>query len=183
MKVSFELSPKDIRFFRERLKQVRAGQGSHDEAAVISGAAEMVKEAIAVDPPDFVIERIKKLEELIEMLNDDEWRLEGDDRARILDALAYFVDPDDLIPDRIPGIGFLDDAIMVELMAQDLRHEIEAYDDFCEFRKRGPKSDAPERLEKRRVALQARMRRRRRHERSGRRTRGTSARSSRVRLW
>ena len=183
MKVSFELSPKDIRFFRERLKQVRAREGSHDEATVIHGAADMVKEAIAMDPPDFVIERIRTLEELIEMLNDDEWRLEGDDRARILDALAYFVDPDDLIHDRIPGIGFLDDAIMVELMAQDLRHEIEAYDDFCEFRKSHPKSDAPEQLEKRRVALQARMRRRRRRERSERRKSGSSSRSSRVRLW
>jgi hypothetical protein len=184
MKVSFELSPKDIRFFRERLKSVRAGEGVHDESVVIHGAADMVKEAIAVAPPDFVIERIHKLEGLIKMLNDEEWRLEGEDRARILDALAYFVDPDDLIPDRIPGIGFLDDAIMVELMAQDLKHEIEAYADFCEFRQRGPSSGDGERLEKRRVDLQSRMRRRRRRERSERRNKaGPSSRSSRVRLW
>jgi len=57
------------------------------------------------------------LEQLIQMLRDDEWRLEGRDRARILDALAYFVDPEDLIPDRLPGIGYLDDAIMVELIS------------------------------------------------------------------
>jgi len=183
MKVSFELSPKDIRFFRERLKQVRTGAHSHDEAAVILGAADMVQDAISTDPPDFVIERIHKLEGLIEMLNDEEWRLEGADRARILDALAYFVDPDDLIHDRIPGIGFIDDAIMVELMAQDLKHEIEAYADFCEFRKKAPKSDGVDRLENRRVALQARMRRRRRRERSDRHSRASSSRSSRVRLW
>ena len=182
MKVSFELSPSDIRYFRDRLKQVRAGGGSRNEPVVIRGAENLVKEAIAAKPPGFVVERIRKLTQLIEMLRDREWRLEGRDRARILDALAYFVDPDDLIPDRIPGIGYLDDAIMVELVARELKHEIEAYEDFCECRKRRPKTEAPARLEARREALQARMRRRRRRERSEKRSRRSSS-STRVRLW
>ena len=29
----------------------------------------------------------------------------------ILGALVYFCDPEDLIPDNIPGLGYLDDAI------------------------------------------------------------------------
>ncbi len=182
MKVSFELSPRDIRFFRERLKQARAGDSSSNEQAVIRGAMDLVEEAIAAKPPDFVVERIRKLEQLIEMLRDRDWRLEGADRTRILDAVAYFVDPDDLIPDRIPGIGYLDDAIMVELVVRELTHELEAYGDFCEYRKRRrPKPEEPARLEARRKTLQARMRRRRRKERSRQHSRGSS--SSRVRLW
>ena len=35
MKVSFELSPNDIRYFRERLQRVREGSSAHDEATVI----------------------------------------------------------------------------------------------------------------------------------------------------
>jgi len=181
MKVSFELSPRDIRFFRDRLKQVRASDSSSDESVVIQGAVDLVEEAIAAKPPDFVVERIRTLEHLIEMLRDSDWRLEGADRARILDAIAYFVDPDDLIPDRIPGIGYLDDAIMVELVANELAHEIEAYEDFCEFRKRCPKKEERAKLETRRKALQSRMRRRNRQERSRQRSRGSSR--SRLRLW
>jgi len=101
--------------------------------------------------------------------------------ARILDAIAYFVDPDDLIPDRIPGIGYLDDAIMVELVARELMHELEAYEDFCEYREKRSKTSEPAGLEARRKALQARMRRRSRKERSRQRSRGSS--SSRIRLW
>ncbi len=181
MKVSFELSPRDIRFFRDRLKQVRASDSSSNESVVIQGAVDLVEEAIAAKPPDFVVERIRKLEQLIEMLLDRDWRLEGADRARILDAIAYFVDPDDLIPDRIPGIGYLDDAIMVELVARELTHEIAAYEDFCEYRKSRPKTDEPVRLEARRKALHARMRRRRRRDGSSQRSRRSS--SSRIRLW
>jgi uncharacterized membrane protein YkvA (DUF1232 family) len=180
MKVSFELSKRDIRFFRERLKEVRASDSASDESVVIRGAVDLVKEAIAAEPPDFVVERIRKLEKLIEMLSDEDWRLEGGDRVRILDAIAYFVDPDDLIPDRIPGIGYLDDAIMVELVASELTHDIEAYEDFCEYRKRCPKKGVQAKLETRRKALQTRMRRRSRRERSNQRTRSSS---SRVRLW
>jgi uncharacterized membrane protein YkvA (DUF1232 family) len=181
MKVSFELSPRDIRFFRERLEQVRASDNTGNEQAVIRGAMSLVEEAIAAKPPDFVVERIRKLEKLIEMLRDRDWRLEGDDRSNILDAVAYFVDPDDLIPDRIPGIGYLDDAIMVELVARELTHELEAYEDFCEYRTRRLGTEEPPQLEVRRKALQARMRRRSRKERSRQHSRGSS--SSRIRLW
>jgi hypothetical protein len=50
---------------------------------------------------------------------------------------------------------------------QDLRHEIEAFEAFVGFRKekRKEKQATPENLERRRVSLQARMRRRRRGDR------------------
>ena len=134
MKISFELSPRDMRYFRERLRLVREGKSARAEDIVIRLAAELVGEAVAAEPPEFVRVRLLKLEQLIEMLCDDEWRLQGRDRARILDALAYFVDPDDLIPDRVPGVGYLDDAIMIELVAQEFRHEIDGYREFRRYR-------------------------------------------------
>jgi uncharacterized membrane protein YkvA (DUF1232 family) len=182
MKVSFELSPRDLKYFRERLDQVRKSAGASDEALVIRGAEDLLREARAAQPPEFVLLRLTTLERLIAMLHDREWRLEGADRGRILDALAYFVDPDDMIPDRLPGIGFLDDAIMVELVAQELKHEIEAYEDFCRFRETTTPEVREAALEKRRAALQARMRRRRRQERQARASRGRSRRSP-LSLW
>ena len=182
MKISFELSPRDMRYFRDRLRRVREGEGAGDEETVIRLAAELVEEAVAAEPPEFVLTRLLKLEQLIDLLRDDEWRLEGRDRSRILDALAYFADPDDLIPDRVPGIGYLDDAIMVELIAQELKHEIEAYEDFCEFRKGRPEAEAADKLEARRQGLQERMRRRRHRERQDQRDRPRSTRSP-LRLW
>jgi len=164
VKVSFELSERDVSYFRERLRVIRGGAGARDEVTVTRLAEGLLEKALAAEPPEFVRERLVKLEQLVEMLRDHEWRLEGRDRARILDALAYFADPDDLIPDRVPGIGYLDDAIMLELVAQELKHEIKAYEDFCEFRKSFPKAEAPDKLEARRQGLQARMRRRRRRQ-------------------
>ena len=82
--------------------------------------------------------------------------------------MAYFSEAEDLIPDSIPGIGFIDDAIMLELVLQELRQEIEAYEDFCHFhatreKVRGENEDEATQegwLKDRRAQLHSRIRRR-----------------------
>jgi hypothetical protein len=74
---------------------------------------------------------MEALRQLIEMMRDDEFALAPEFRSRVIAALAYFANPDDLIPDSVPVLGFLDDAIMVEIVRRELKHELDAYTDFC----------------------------------------------------
>jgi uncharacterized membrane protein YkvA (DUF1232 family) len=104
---------------------------------------------------------------MIAMLLDEEWRLPKFERERLLATFVYFGDPEDLIPDNIPVIGFLDDVILIELLLRDLRHVREAYRDFCAYRdeyaQRYRDRDVrtkQRRLAARRRALHARMKRR-----------------------
>ncbi len=176
LRIVLDLSSKDLRYFRDALRNVRRGSRAQDEAAVIQAAGDLQAEALASDPPEYVRVRIEKLGLLIQMLEDEDWSLKGEERKRILNVLAYFADPDDIIPDRVPGLGYLDDAIMLQIVLQSLRHEIEAYEHFCEFRReRNPNAES---LLRRRENLQARMRRRRRAEREAMRAKG--ARSPRI---
>ena len=167
MKISFELSDKDLRYFRQVLQKVRKGRNAENEDVILREAEALLEEVARTDAPQYVQKRIAQLGQLIEMVEDKDWRLEGADRKRVLNALAYFADPDDLIPDRVPGLGYLDDAIMVELVVQDLKHEIEAFEAFVAYRKerKKKKATAEDGLEKRRASLQGRMRRRRRGDR------------------
>jgi uncharacterized membrane protein YkvA (DUF1232 family) len=176
-RIKIELSERDLRHFRRELGKAREAVRIADDEEILSAAQELIASFRASRLPDFVTERFGKLRTLLDMLTDADWKLGDRERGPVLAALAYLCDPEDLIPDNIPGIGLLDDAVMIELVFHQLRHEIEAYQDFVRFRKslaRGararprPAANDP-RLERRRAELAARMRRRR--AKTARRTR------------
>jgi hypothetical protein len=169
LKVTFELSDKDLRYFRKVMREARSTARAKNEAAIIEAACQLLEHLKASDAPQFVKDRLLKVHPMIEMLRDGEWSLKGADRERVLSALAYFNEPQDLIPDHVPGFGFMDDAIMVQLVVDELRPELDAYEDFCAHRKAQTKQRGREAAGERekwiapkRDALQARMRRRRR---------------------
>ena len=167
MRISFELNDSDLKHFRLIMDESRKAARRLAPEDIVAAAQQLLDDAPQSSSPGFIIERIDKLRLMIRMVSDIEWRLPHQETTRVLNALAYFAEPEDLIPDHIPGLGFLDDAIMIELVVRELRHEIEAYQDFCDYRDRlsakGDGSHASREgwLDARRKELQARMRRRR----------------------
>jgi hypothetical protein len=175
MEITFELSDEDLDYFREVMVSAREKAGDIDESTVIDNARTLLHQIANSDTSDFIRERMNRLETLIGMVVDKGWGLETEDRNRVADALAYFSEPEDLIPDDVPGLGFLDDAIMIEMVCRELKHEIQAYRDFCVFRaaessRLGQEARDLERsdwLEERRKQLHSRMRRRRSRGKGG----------------
>ena len=135
MKISFELSDRDLDFFRKALKHSREAVRDAEESEIIEAISDVLDEIRKNEPlPDFVSQRIPELESLISMLNDDEWQLPDNEREQLLATFVYFADPEDILPDDIPVIGYLDDVIIIELVVRELHHVRIAYDDFCQFR-------------------------------------------------
>ena len=177
LRVSFELNDDDLNHFRLIMREARKSAARLPPEAIVANAETLLGKIKESSVPLFIAERLDKLNIMIQMLRDHQWRLPDAESTRVLNALAYFAEPEDLIPDHIPGVGFLDDAIMVELVVRDLKHEIEAYHDFCEFRKkRQPKPGIKRKtsditrdqwLGQRRDELQTRMRRRRKRNTEG----------------
>jgi uncharacterized membrane protein YkvA (DUF1232 family) len=169
LRLSFELSDSDLRFFRAALKRSRDVVRSADESEIIDAIRGVIDDIREREPlPDFVALRLPELESMLQMLGDQEWRLPVVDRERILSAFVYFGDPEDILPDDIPVIGYLDDVIILELVARELQHVREAYEDYCRYREEFDREhdsgmDAAvrrDRLDRRRQQLHQRMRRR-----------------------
>ncbi len=165
-RVTFDLDDKDLRYFRASMKQARSAAAKLSDDKVISSARSLVQEIKKAKVPMFVAVRVAKLTALINMVEDEDWALADSERKNVLSALAYFADPNDMIPDSIPVLGFIDDAIMIELLTTELRPEIDAYSDFCRYRKeaktlKGKNVSQEAFLAAKRKALQGRMRRRR----------------------
>ena len=47
--------------------------------------------------------------------------------AAIVFAILYFLNPFDLIPDFIPGIGYIDDAAVIAFIFASIEHELKKY--------------------------------------------------------
>jgi len=175
MRIVLDLSEKDLKHFRKLAQKAMDASQKASPQQIIDGAHALLKEVEESDASDFIRERLNQIKVLTDMLADEGWGMQEVGRKRVLTALAYFNQPEDLIPDHLPGIGFLDDAIMVELLSRELKPEIDAYVDFVQYRETEARrlGKDPEELnrsdflEAREKALLSRMRRRRRTGRSG----------------
>ncbi len=165
LRVTFELEDEDLSYFQSNMQKAKTRAASMPANEVLRAADQRILEANRTRLPAFVEERVAKLGALIEMLRDEEWDLPAAERKNVLAALVYLSEPQDLIPDEVPVLGYVDDAIMIELVVKELRPEIDAFLDFCRYRERArthnPNLSRDEYLAIKRRELHARMRRRR----------------------
>lgn len=139
LSITIDLSDRDLQHFRDAMKQADAAAAQGDGAAIVAAATKLLVSAQTPNLPDFIAGRLAQLDDMIAMLNDEGWALPAEDRRHVLGALVYFAKESDLIPDSVPVLGFLDDAIAIELAVRELKNELEAYDDFCDYRDREAK--------------------------------------------
>jgi uncharacterized membrane protein YkvA (DUF1232 family) len=134
--LNFELNDRDLEHFHAAMEaSKKAAEGKSDDE-IIENAGRLLADAQKVHIPDFILNRLLRLDDMIAMLRDEAWALDAADRERVLSALVYFNNPNDVIADSVPVLGYLDDAVMIEMCVRDLQHELDAYDDFCDFRQR-----------------------------------------------
>ncbi|HKE47373.1 MAG TPA: YkvA family protein [Rhodanobacteraceae bacterium] len=175
--ITIELGDADLKHFIDAMKTAQVEAKNLSAKDITDAAEKLLEDGSSGKVPGFIAERLSKIGSMIAMVNDQGFGMEAEDRQRVLACLTYFANPKDLIPDNVPVLGFLDDAIMIELVVRELQHEVEAYDDFVAYRNeearmRGVdpatlKTERVEWAEARRLELLSRMKSRRLSSYSG----------------
>ena len=83
---------------------------------------------------DVLDRRLQRIEQLRAMLDDVDWDTGDAARLRLVKLLEYVDREDDMIADREPMIGQLDDVLLLELAWPAFAAEAEDYSDFCSYR-------------------------------------------------
>ncbi len=73
---------------------------------------------------------------LFDMVKDKKFDMNNTSYITITGALAYVVLPTDIVPDFLPGLGWVDDALVLKLVVDSAKTEIQRYKNFT-FGQRG----------------------------------------------
>lgn len=169
LRISFNLGDADLKHFEEVAQQAQASTKELSAETVIAAARDVLDAADKAHLAEFVKERFSRLRQVLSMAVDSQWPMGVQDHQRIINALACIGG----VPEPAGGAkaGFLDHAIMIELISRDLEHDLAAYRDFCKYRdslanrrNRSGEDFSAQReqlLRQRRELLQARMHQRR----------------------
>ncbi len=153
-RVAFDFDEKDADYFRDLYRRARRHAAELDAEQVIREAREVVRRVRSSKKiPQFVLDAIGTLADLTDLIQDQDYAVPKKVSEEVLAAIAYFSNPEDLIPDQIPALGFLDDAIMVKIIEEEFKHELWGYRKFRKRRdsaeQRPWSSAASDRLRKR----------------------------------
>jgi uncharacterized membrane protein YkvA (DUF1232 family) len=165
-KITINLDEADSAYFLSLYRAAKKNADPEDAPKIIREVKKLVSRVrSAKKVPGFVEQAIQTLEDLIQMIEDEDYDLPKSVSQSAVAALAYFANPQDVIPDDIPAIGFLDDAIMITFVADDFSHELWAFRKFRSFRQGAEqrpwtnvaKDRLPRRLEAYRKELRAKV--------------------------
>lgn len=116
-------------------KQFQAALADGIEESDLVYAAEKGKsklEAIAINVRGKFEEMIKILSVMISMLSDYKngtyREIPVGSVAAVVIAVLYFINPFDVIPDIVPGVGYADDAFIVLLALKLVQTDLDAYE-------------------------------------------------------
>jgi uncharacterized membrane protein YkvA (DUF1232 family) len=130
-KVAFDLDEKDAAYFRDLYKQAKLNAAKLEPDTILKDARKLIEKVRTSEHvPQFVLDAIQTLEDMTLIILDEEYKAPQPVKNQVLGGLAYFANAEDLIPDHVPALGFLDDAIMVKFVEEEFKHELWGYRKF-----------------------------------------------------
>ena len=129
----YEVDPARLDYFNAVLQEISCGAPSLNMDQIITASRRVLARYQVGQRPVFVESRLQALVRLEEMAANAGWDLSIDDRRRIKRLRRYVQEPEGLLPDALPVIGQLDDALLIDVALQVLRDELADYEEFCRF--------------------------------------------------
>jgi|GEM_PF-512804 len=126
-------------YFKERLLDDAARVSQKDidelETSVPKKVSSIELKSLS-ESVGWITNLLERVRALYDMLRDRDFSISLKTKGLVAAALLYFVLPTDIVPDFIPGIGYVDDALVLSTLWKLIGEEIEGY---MLFRKNGGK--------------------------------------------
>jgi uncharacterized membrane protein YkvA (DUF1232 family) len=130
----YQLLPERLPLLNDALHRISPDSPEVDLDQMATAARRVLERYPMGMRPAFVDSRMEAMARLQQLAADHGWHADEHVRECVAVLRGYLDNPDDLLPDHLPSIGLLDDALLVDLALQTLRDELADYEEFCQFR-------------------------------------------------
>ncbi len=130
----YRLNSRDLENFNQLLARLGRRQAPLDCDQLVTAARELSVPAAGDAAPPCILQRLRWAESVAQMVRDPNWAPANDAIAPAELVLDYVRSHEGLIPDWLPQVGRLDDAIVIETAWQELAPEVVSYVDFRRLR-------------------------------------------------
>jgi uncharacterized membrane protein YkvA (DUF1232 family) len=132
---SIDISPAAVGRFNDLLGTLGHPQPL-DPDRLATAARSLCSVQSSVDMPACIRQRLWRVRAAVSMAADRRWEAPRNVVGVVRLVAAYVASNDDLIPDRVPTVGRLDDAIAVDAAWPTVAGEVQDYLDFRRLRRR-----------------------------------------------
>jgi uncharacterized membrane protein YkvA (DUF1232 family) len=131
---TFEIDEQSLALFNELLTRLDLSQGPLERDQLVTAARDLAIRSGTSRAAICIHERMRRAAAIDRMLHDHAWKA-TDQVVQPAQAVVEYVRRDnDLIPDAMPTVGRLDDAIVVDVAWPALAAEVADFIDFCRLR-------------------------------------------------
>ena len=131
---SLELKENELDRFNTMVQKLVPNHGSFSADQIAGAARRVLRAAAKGQESTFIKVRMRRAGEVRAALSDRQWDIAEPLDEKMRDLVRYLDDRHGLIPNDLPIVGLLDDAILVDVAMDLLRSELDEYADFCRFR-------------------------------------------------
>ena len=130
---AFSLCPRGLEQFNGLLAGLGRAQPL-DCDQIVTAARDLIDADPAETVPACIAQRLAPATRLARLLADRDWTPSAGADLSLRQVLAYVRERNDLIPDWLPRVGRLDDAIVLDTAWELVGAEVFDYGDFCRLR-------------------------------------------------
>lgn len=129
----FVLVPREVERFNQLL--ARLGRTRPLESDQLATAARSLSTTSDAGPSACIVQRMQQARIVEQMLQDDDWEPAAEAVSHARDVVGYLHENRQLIPDSVPGVGQLDQAIVIDTAWPRLVREVANFLDYQRLRR------------------------------------------------